>query len=111
MKDDRKRVWPKEAAAILSTLLGRSISERTLSNWRYARRGPKPEYFNGRVDYQLGELRRFAREAFQPQPPIRYRRQGVSGEQAAAARRQEEQRNVDQREHIRAQRNHHSLIE
>lgn len=85
MKDDGKRMWPKEAATILSTLLGRPITERTLSNWRYARRGPKPEYFNGRVDYQLGELRRFAREAFQPQPPIRYRRQGIKRRPSAEA--------------------------
>ena len=73
MKDDHQRVWPKEAAPILSALLKCEITERTLSNWRYARRGPAPEYLNGRPSYTLGELRRFAREAFLPQPPIRYR--------------------------------------
>jgi len=73
MKGDGKRVWPKEAAPILSELLDCRITERTLSNWRYARRGPTPEYLNGRPSYTLGELRRFAKEAFRPQPPIRYR--------------------------------------
>ena len=73
MKDHGQRLSGREAAPILTTLLGRRITVRTLSNWRYARRGPRPEYFNGRPTYTLGELRRFARQAFQPQPPPRYR--------------------------------------
>jgi len=85
MKDDGKRVGAKEAAAFLSKLLDRPITERTLSNWRYARRGPTADYFNGRVSYRIGRLRLFAKEAFRPEPPpVRYRLQR-SGEREITA--------------------------
>jgi hypothetical protein len=65
-----------EAAAFLSALLGRKITPTTLRNWRYARRGPRPDYFAGRPFYTFVVLRRFAAEAYSPQPAARrpYRR-------------------------------------
>jgi hypothetical protein len=68
-----KRYRTPEAAQFLSELMGIEITERKLVNWRYARRGPEVEYFNGRPSYTDAGLRRFAREAFRPQPPARYR--------------------------------------
>jgi hypothetical protein len=75
--DDSTRIWSDAAVAqILSELLDRPITARTLSNWRYQRRGPKPEYFDGgRPTYTVAELRRYAREIFKPQAaPRSYRR-------------------------------------
>jgi hypothetical protein len=70
--DDKERVWPDEAARVLTEALKRPISERTLTNWRYQRKGPKPEYCGNRPSYTLAELRRYAREeAFRPQPVAR----------------------------------------
>jgi hypothetical protein len=70
--DTKQRVWPDVAARVLSEELNRPITERTLTNWRYQRKGPKPEYFGQRPAYTLGELRRYVREeAFRPQPAER----------------------------------------
>ena|SRR5215472_63108 len=90
--DDATRIWSDdEAAQILTELLGRPITGRTLSNWRYRRRGPKPEYFDGRTPtYTVAELRRYSREVFQPQAaPRRSSRRGqehhtTEGERASS---------------------------
>jgi hypothetical protein len=78
-----------EAAAVLSGLLGRKITRTTLRNWRYVRRGPKPDYFCGRPFYSFAALRRFAAEAYAPQPaarrPYRRRATGCEGESAVGA--------------------------
>jgi hypothetical protein len=76
-----------EAAAVLTALLGRRITRTTLRNWRYQRRGPKPDYFAGRPFYTFAALRRFAAEAYSPQPAARrpYRRRGTLSESESAA--------------------------
>jgi hypothetical protein len=76
-----------EAAAFLTRLLRRPITGTTMRNWRYARRGPKPEYFANRPSYTFGELRRYASTAFEPQPMTRrpYRRRIEHGEPASQA--------------------------
>jgi hypothetical protein len=76
-----------EAAAVLSALLGKKITRQTLKNWRYQRRGPRPDYFAGRPSYTFAALRRFAAEAYSPQPEGRrpYRRRAERSEAESAA--------------------------
>ena len=84
MDPRNQRMRSPAAAAQLSQLLGLPIEPKTLSNWRAAGRGPRPEYFGLTPVYTVAELERWVEEdALKPEPNYP-RRRGQQGAGTAA---------------------------